>query len=157
MRRETLESVIEEHLKRLTAPLGYLPCAELPWAPGEPRGKADRIWWFTRSGASFRTELMCFLLRWRPRAVMRADFFGSPASVDDLARIGLEGNAVGESPFRFQLYTMNRPMADLLGEDVYLGKEADWPILFERWKNEIQAVDALIWADLERSWRGEVP
>lgn len=121
----------------------------------DPESRDERegtAWWFYRSGATFRTEIVAFRVVWEPNPDLETHLFGSDLSPDELATRGISGNAAGFNLFMFEYDHLKVPPRDLLPQGVEL-HAAFLDDSFARLDAEIERAEKTIWVALRRAWQ----
>lgn len=143
------EALLGWHFEQLVQEFGYTKGNSIGWAPGRPFAPKARCWWFTRPGQFFITEAVVFQVRWRPTAILSIDLFGSWLTPERLEKQGLDGNAVGNTPFNYQFHQLNIAPSVLLGEEMRLID--DWDTLMIRLREEFYRINPGFWLYLLES------
>lgn len=112
---------------------------------------------FVRSVADrFRSELLCFYRRSKPRNELLPVVIASHLDEAVLRERGLEGNAVLDYPFDFQALELGLPKGQLLPKEILLA-DVDWSNTKVKLEEEILRIDPRIFESLWKRWRSKLP
>lgn len=144
--REALSNDLSEIAKQR----GFQPIALIPL--GTLDGSS-----FVRSTVSrFRSELLCFYRRSKPRTELLPVVVASHLSDAVLRERGLEGNAVLDYPFDFQVLELGLPKGQLLPKEILLAG-VDWSSTKVKLMEEILRIDPRIFESLWKRWQSKLP
>jgi hypothetical protein len=113
---------------------------------------ADRRWAFERDGAYFKTEVVCFLYRRRPKPRLMVDYLGSPLPADALVGKSLEGLAIAQNLFDFQYAFDRRDPSSILPSILEVQDREDIAVVLSRLKEEMKDVETRLWPTLAETW-----
>lgn len=122
--------------------LGFAP------APLEPPGE-----WSFRAGTEPPTQLVEVRTAFDgEEGFLLVTFFGTPHSLDDLRRRGLEGNVAGINLMDFFYSRLDRDVDSILPKNIPVGPGFASSPTARQLMAELQEADRLIWAVLAREW-----
>lgn len=146
------EREIVEGVDRLTSEvvqhLEYRRLPPIPHLLGSPK----REWYLAPLKTEFLTAALCIGLYRLRRWCMRVDFFGSPYSLSQLAREGLNFKCAILSLDEYQLDYLGADYGDTLPRQIDFSPGLDPTTVLSKLRSEIWTASKTVWPDLWKLW-----